>query len=174
MVELVQIKFGGREKDIQPLFAAYANWLAENIQQVNRITLDGDELLDSFMEGIEKFYPPQGRLYLARQNGNFVGVGCLKALEGGMGEIKRMFVREDQRGRGVGKAVLDRLIAEARLIGYPKIRLDSPKFATKSHGLYRSRGFQPIQHYQGSEVGEEHAHLLVYLELDLRNAHESE
>jgi GNAT superfamily N-acetyltransferase len=167
MVELEQIKSGGREKDVKPLFSAYADWLAENIQRVNGITLDGDELLHSFIEGIEKFYPPQGRLYLARQNGDFVGVGCLKTLEGGMGEIKRMFVREDHRGMGIGKAILDRLIAEARSIGYPIIRLDSPKFSTASHGLYRSRGFQPIQRYQGSELEEEYAHLVVYMELVL-------
>jgi hypothetical protein len=52
------------------------------------------------------------------------------------------------------------------------VTLDSPKFPTASYGLYQSRGFQPIQRYPGSEVGEEHAHLLVYMELDLRNQHE--
>jgi len=129
-------------------------------------------LLLSFMEGIENFDPPLGRMFLSRQDGDFVGVGCLKALEGGMGEIKRMFVRDDHRGKGIGKLILDRLIAEARSIGYPKIRLDSPKFSIASHGLYRSRGFLPIQRYPGSEVGEEHAHLLVYMELDLKNQHE--
>ena len=174
MVELVHIKSGGQEKDIRPLFEAYADWLTENIQRVNGITLDSAEILQSFMEGIDKFYPPQGRLFLARQNGDFVGVGCLKALEGELGEIKRMFVRDDCRGMGIGKTVLDRLIAEARSIGYHKIRLDSPKFSTASHGLYRSRGFQPIQRYQGSELEEEYAHLVVYMELDLRNAHEPE
>jgi GNAT superfamily N-acetyltransferase len=172
MVELVQIKSDGREKDIQPLFAAYAQWLAVNIQFENDVKLDSTELLHSFITGIEKFYPPQGRLFLARQGGDFVGVGGLKVLEGELGEIKRMFVREDHRGMGLGKAILDRLIAEARSMGYPKIRLDSPKFSTASHGLYRSRGFQPIQRYPGSEVGEEHAHLLVYMELDLKNQHE--
>ena len=113
MVELVQVKSGGREKDIQPLFAAYADWLAENIQRVNGITLDSVEILQSFMSGIEIFYPPQGRLYLAEQDGDFVGVGCLKVLEGNMGEIKRMFVRQDHRGMGIGKKILDRLIEEA-------------------------------------------------------------
>ena len=85
-----------------------------------------------------------------------------------------MFVRDDYRGKGIGKAILDRLIAEARSIGYAKIRLDSPKFSTTSHGLYRSRGFQPISRYPGSEAGEEHAHLLVYMKLDLRKMYEHE
>ena len=174
MVELVQVTSNERNNDVRPLFEAYADWLAENIQRENGVTLDSAELLHSFMEGIAKFNPPQGRFYLAEQGGDFVGVGCLKALEGGMGEIKRMFVRQDHRGMGIAKAILDRLIIEARSIGYPKIRLDSPKFATASHGLYRSRDFQPIQRYSGSEVGEEHAHLLVYMELDLRNVHEPE
>jgi GNAT superfamily N-acetyltransferase len=106
-------------------------------------------------------------MYLASLNSDFVGVGCLKALKGDLGEIKRMFVREDHRGMGIAKVILDRLIAEARSIGYRKIRLDSPKFSTASHGLYRSRGFQPIQRYQGSELEEEYAHLVLYMELDL-------
>ena len=173
MVELVQVKSVGREKDFQPLFSAYAKWLAVNIQRENGITLDSTELLHSFMEGVDKFYSPKGRFYLAEQDGDFVGVGCLKTLEGGMGEIKRMFVREDHRGMGIAKAILDRLIAEARAIGYPKIRLDSPRFAAASHGLYRSRGFQPIQRYQGSELEEEYAHLVIYMELILRSSHES-
>jgi GNAT superfamily N-acetyltransferase len=172
MAALVQIKSVGREKDIRPLFSGYANWLQVNILQEYGIQLDSHEMLLSFMEGIMKFYPPQGRMYLASQNGEFVGVGCLKALEGGLGEIKRMFVRDDYRGCGVGKAILDRLIAEARSIGYPKIRLDSPKFSSASHGLYRSRGFQPIQRYQGSDLEEEYAHLAIYMELILSNAHE--
>jgi GNAT superfamily N-acetyltransferase len=65
------------------------------------------------MDGIDKFYPPKGRFYLAVQNGVFVGVGCLKALEGGIGEIKRMFLREDYRGMGIAKGILERLIVEA-------------------------------------------------------------
>ena len=56
MVKLVQIKSGGREKDVQPLFSAYAEWLAVNIQRENGVTLDSAELLHSFMEGIDKFY----------------------------------------------------------------------------------------------------------------------
>ena len=45
-------------------------------------------MVHSFMAEIEKYDPPQGRLHLARQNGDFVGVGCLKALEGELGETK--------------------------------------------------------------------------------------
>jgi hypothetical protein len=54
------------------------------------------------------------------------------------------------------------------------IQLDSSKFSTASHGLYRSRVFHPIQRYQGSELEEENAHLFVYMELDFRNDHEPE
>ena len=96
MVELIQIESGGRQNDIQPLFAAYADWLKENIQRELSIQLDSNEMVQSFMAGIEKFYSPQGCLHLARQNGDFVGVGCLKVLEGELGEIKRMYVREEE------------------------------------------------------------------------------
>ena len=64
MVELVQIESGGRQNDIQLLFTAYADWLKENIQREFSIQLDSYEMVQSFMAGIENFYPPQGCFFL--------------------------------------------------------------------------------------------------------------
>jgi GNAT superfamily N-acetyltransferase len=80
------------------------------------------------------------------------------------GEIKRMYVRPDYRRRGIGLALLEALIAEARQIGYPTIRLDSTRFMKAAHALYRSLGFREIDPYPESEIPQELQHQWVFME----------
>jgi GNAT superfamily N-acetyltransferase len=72
-----------------------------------------------------------------------------------MGEIKRMYVRSAIRRRGVGRALVRRLLDEAHAIGYQRIRLDSARFMKQAHALYRSFGFREIEPYEGSEIPKE-------------------
>lgn len=84
-----------------------------------------------------------------------------------MAEIKRMFVRPASRGQGVGRMLLEALIAEARQIGYSTIRLDSTRFMKAAHSLYRSAGFQEIGPYQESEIPPEFHQHWVFMEKHL-------
>ena len=65
-----------------------------------------------------------------------------------------MYVKPDYRGLGLGKALLETLIARAKDVQY--IRLDSARFLTSAHNLFRAFGFQDIEPYVGSEVPEEY------------------
>jgi GNAT superfamily N-acetyltransferase len=98
---------------------------------------------------LEKFSPPHGRLLLAEYEGQVAGLTCMRRIRESIGEIKRMYVRPEFRGKGIGRALLERLVDEAREIGYPRIRLDSARFMEEAHSLYRSTGFQEI----GSAIG---------------------
>ena len=83
------------------------------------------------------------RLYVAEISGEPVGIGGLRPLTAQEAEIKRMYVRPSFRGLGVGRAILQRLIDDARALGYRTIRLDSARFMHEAHTLYRSFGFVP-------------------------------
>ena len=166
MLRLIQVTSDEQITLVHPLFSGYSHWFCENATQEFGVSLEVDEVLQRFMTGIDNFYPPHGRLYLAEYAGDIAGVGCLKRLGDDLGEIKRMFVQPEYRGKGIGKRILDQLIADARAIGCPKICLDSPKFSTVSHGLYQSRGFQTIEPYPGSEVAM-WAEYFVFMELVL-------
>ena len=166
MLRLIQVTSEKQIPLVRPLFSGYAHWFCENAAQEFGISVEVKEVLQRFMTGIDNFYPPHGRLYLAEYAGEIAGVGCLKRLGDDLGEIKRMFVQPEFRGKGLGKRILDQLIADARSIGCLKIRLDSPKFSTISHGLYQSRGFQSIEPYPGSEVAA-YAQYFVFMELVL-------
>jgi GNAT superfamily N-acetyltransferase len=141
--------------------------LIQNTAKEYGISLDTDATLQEFMAGVSAFHPPNGRIILAKYNDEFAGIGCLKQLSDDVGEIKRMFVRPQYRRKGFGKEILDKLIADARSIGYAKLRLDSPNAFSAAHRLYESSDFCYIDAYEGSEAAESIPDLAVYMELDL-------
>jgi GNAT superfamily N-acetyltransferase len=91
----------------------------------------------------------------------------MKRIREDIGEIERMYVRPEFRRRGIGRALLEVLIAEAREIGYPRMRLDSARFMAEAHSLYRSVGFQEIEPYPESEIPEEFRQYWIFMELRL-------
>jgi len=167
MLQLIQVVSDEQNAYIRLLFLEYIQWLQEKFSQEYGFTLNANDILYEFMNSVHVFQTSNGRLYLAMFGDEYVGIGCLKQLDNGIGEIKRMFVKAEYRGKGVGSAILDQLIADAGLIGYSKIRLDSPKISVDAHGLYQSRGFQYIDAYEGSEAAKTVPDFAVYMELVL-------
>jgi GNAT superfamily N-acetyltransferase len=80
------------------------------------------------------------------------GTATLRQLDPGVSEIKRMYLRPEVRGIGLGAALLDRLVAEAQARGSTTVRLDSAPFQHAAHGLYHSRGFVEREAYPGAET----------------------
>jgi GNAT superfamily N-acetyltransferase len=110
------------------------------------------------------FLPPQGRLLFAYKENCLAGVGCLKALTPHTAEIKRMYVRPGNRRQSLGRALLNRLLEEAGQIGYERVRLNSARFMTEAHQLYRTTGFREIDAYEGSEIPKEFQGRWIFME----------
>jgi ribosomal protein S18 acetylase RimI-like enzyme len=96
-----------------------------------------------------KYAPPQGELLLARSpQGDPLGCVALRPLEPtGVCEMKRMFVLPAGRGLGLGRALAEAIIGEARARGYRQIWMDTLPSLTTAIGLYARLGFQPIAPY---------------------------
>jgi ribosomal protein S18 acetylase RimI-like enzyme len=117
-----------------------------------------------------EYAPPRGRLFLALADESLSGpperraVGCvaLKPLDLETCEMKRLYVPPAHRGRGLGRLLAERALAEARSIGYRRLRLDTISTMKEALGLYRSLGFLPIPPYRYNPIPG-----AVYLELDL-------
>lgn len=106
------------------------------------------------MAGLPGDYaPPQGRLLLARLGQESVGCVALHPLEPGICEMKRLYVRPQFRGHGVGKALLNTVLAEARAIGYRRMRLDSVEPVMQDAvRMYRAYGFREIAPYRENPI----------------------
>lgn len=95
-----------------------------------------------------KYAPPTGRLLLALEAEDIAGCIALRKIDDETCEMKRLYVRENFRGGGLGNALIERLILEAKEINYKKMRLDTlPDKMPKAVALYRSYGFREIAPY---------------------------
>jgi len=108
------------------------------------------------------YAPPFGRLLLAHHDGQLAGCIALRKLTGDVCEMKRLYLRQNFRGKGLGRTMLNALLNEAKRIGYSKIRLDTlPGRMDEAISLYRSIGFKEISAYYNNPAD------ALYMELDL-------
>jgi putative acetyltransferase len=82
------------------------------------------------------------RLFVARRDGIAVGCAALRIDAAGYGELKRMYVTPDARGMRLGRRLLDRVEAEARVEGLAWLRLETGIHQPEALGLYRSAGYR--------------------------------
>jgi putative acetyltransferase len=91
---------------------------------------------------------PSGCILLAMVDDQPAGCVALKPLERGVCEMKRLYVRSRHRGSGLGRELAERVIQEARILGYDRIRLDTiPSMMGSAVSLYRALGFETIPPY---------------------------
>ena len=167
MTSIHQAKTDEDQALIRELFWEYLEWANMHLNEEYGINFDIKSMIEHDMVKLEIFLPPYGRLLLAIEGGCGAGIACMRRIRQDIGEIKRMYVRPEFRGRGIGRALLEALIAEAREVGYPKVRLDSTRFMEAAHSLYRSVGFHEIEPYMESEIPPEFHRYWVFMEKQL-------
>ena len=97
------------------------------------------------------YAPPEGRLLLAEYEGQLAGCVALHKLEDNICEMKRLYLRPQFRGKRLGRVLADRIIAEARQIGYRRMRLDTVEPVMKDAvAMYRRIGFREISPYRAN------------------------
>jgi putative acetyltransferase len=100
-----------------------------------------------------KYAPPDGRLLLAKYEGEFAGCVALRKLGPGICEMKRLFLRAQFRGKGLGRALCEKILTEARQIGYRKMRLDTVEPIMKDAvAMYRKLGFKEVAPYCSNPI----------------------
>ena len=95
-----------------------------------------------------KYSPPSGRLLLAYVSNQLAGCIALRKHDSDTCEMKRLFLRPGFRGKGLGKALVVKIIDEAKSIGYKAMCLDTiPGKMDSAIALYEAMGFQDISPY---------------------------
>lgn len=155
-VRIRQAATAADTEEARRLFRAYARFLE----------------IDLCFQGFEEelaglpgaYAPPAGRLLLAEVGDDVVGCVALRPLSPQMCEMKRMWVEPGFAGRGIGRALAERIVAEARAIGYRAMRLDTfPERLRAAQHLYHTIGFVEVPDYYHNP----HEGVRMY-ELDLR------
>lgn len=137
---IIQIETADQIEEARTLFREYEQWLGIDL------------CFQSFEEEVEnlpgKYAAPTGRLFLISVENKLAGCIALRKLDDRICEMKRLYVRGDFRGLGLGKRLIERLIKDAKVIGYKKMRLDTlPDKMPQAVKLYESYGFRKINPY---------------------------
>jgi GNAT superfamily N-acetyltransferase len=136
----------------------YVSWVLAGVAEMFGVSADqvvGMPAIDYAPKMIDKICsesPLAGVFYLVRVDGLLAGMGALRRLGPGLGEIKRVYLRPKFRGLRLGERTLHRLLADARSFGYQRLCLDTAPFMTAAHRLYENNGFSDCSAYAGAEV----------------------
>jgi putative acetyltransferase len=149
-------------RDARRLFREYQSWL--------QIDLCFQNFAKELANLPGEYVPPAGRLLLAYEGPQLSGCVALRRIDEGICEMKRLFLRDEFRGRGLGRQLIEAVMQEAKQIGYERLRLDTlPPKMNDAIALYRFYGFKEILPYYDNPVAG-----AIFMELDLREGHREE
>lgn len=152
MTTLIAAETPEQIETIRSLFIEYQRWLNFSL------CFQG---FDSELAGLPgKYAPPLGRLYLAVDETRVAGCIALRPMdEEGFCEMKRLYVRDEFRGKGIGRLLAERVLVDAKEIGYHTMRLDTLQRMEIARSLYQQLGFTVIPAYYHNPLEE-----VVYME----------
>lgn len=98
------------------------------------------------------YAPPRGALLVAEVGADTVAMIALRPLADNVCEMKRLFVHPSARGLGIARALITRLMNEARTIGYREMRLDTLPAMSEAQAIYETFGFGDIEAYYETPI----------------------
>ena len=137
MVEIVAVAAPAEMEAVRVLFDEYKKSVGVDLWFGSVYQRELDDLPKPYLA-------PGGRLVIAREGAEVAGCGALRPLRPGIVEMRRLWVRRPYRKQGVGKMIIEALVAWARSAGYRSVRLETLSVMSQAEVLFRSLGFATI------------------------------
>ena len=138
-------KLSGIEITLEDSTSPHAQWcLARYYEELAERFEEGFDVGASIPTPADELTPPRGAFLVARSEGSPVACGALMTQEPGIGYIRRMWVSDTMRRRGLGRRILAALEDQARDLGMSKVRLETNRALREAIALYQSSGYQAI------------------------------
>ena len=168
MIEIIDAATPEQLDQVRRLMRAFVGWHRQRHQQdlelINEY-FNAKKFENELTSLPGKYSPPGGRLLLADHEGQTAGCAALREIDARTCEMKRMFVYPQFQSKGVGRALAERIVDEARSIGYSSMVLDTSVRQVEARGLYQSLGFKVVQPYY--KLSERLENWLVFMQLQL-------
>lgn len=168
---LVRIERLGHIAESKEIQLEYIAWIDLMLKLKHGISLTADsinQLMDEVMTDWPLYSGHQGRFFLAYIGKNVGGMAGIKYVSRNVCELKRLYVSPLHRRVGLGRSLVERLLSEARILGYSRVRLETLDFMEAAIRLYESLGFVRTPEFEGTEgVGygiQEHE---IYFSIDI-------
>lgn len=161
MTDMKIIPAYDRLLEVRSLFSEYTKMLVDKDRFFEKY-LAIQHYDEEFMHLEDKYGMPDGRLYVAYDKEELAGCIALRKIDAERCEMKRLYVREKFRGRQIGKKLVQKIIEDAKEIGYSSMLLDTLPCLESAIKLYANCGFYEIACYNDSPVED-----AVYMQLDL-------
>lgn len=169
MVEVVIPETARQLDQVRALMRAFVAWHRERHQQ-DLALIDSyfdEAAFEAELVGLPgKYGPPRGRLLLATLDNQAAGCVALREIDSARCEMKRMFVYPHLQGKGIGRALGEAIVRDARDLGYERMLLDTSIRQAEAQALYHRFGFRDIPPYY--DLPEELQNWLVFMELELQ------
>lgn len=150
------------------ILIAYLTGILPAFEAVSGIKIDPIKMADDTLADASHLLPPDNRLLVAFDaTDTLIGCGSLRRIRPDAGEMKRMFVAPSARGTGLGRALFEERINEARRMGLEWLFADTVKGNRPMLNLYEKSGFDYIDRYPENANPPEFAPHLVFLRLKL-------
>ncbi|KMW58227.1 Histone acetyltransferase HPA2 [Candidatus Rhodobacter oscarellae] len=166
----VSVDFVSKVPELAAFRALLLDYYADVLETAARAGLTGvtpQEATDGSIADLPKMLPPKGRLLLASNpEGRLVGCGALVGIRADAAEMKRMYVRPEARGTGLGRRLFEMRIEEARRMGCTSIYADTARGNRAMLSMYERFGFRYIPRYPENANPPEFEPYLVYLRFD--------
>jgi ribosomal protein S18 acetylase RimI-like enzyme len=151
LVRIERLAHIAESKEIQ---LEYIAWIVLMLKRKHGISLTADSI-NQLMDEVRTDWPlysgHQGRFFLAYIGKSVGGMAGIKYVSRNVCELKRLYVSPLHRRVGLGRSLVERLLSEARILGYSKVRLETLGFMEAAIRLYESLGFVRTPEFEGTE-----------------------